>query len=99
MRLTEDKVRRIAERLHDELAQRGLLSYKEVRGVKPGEGRAARVKAIYEFIVDDLRQEEEIDAEVEKILGSYSREIRGTERDILFRKHKEEIARRRGYIL
>jgi|HigsolmetaAR201D_1030396.scaffolds.fasta_scaffold28048_2 Protein of unknown function (DUF507). len=99
MRLSEDKVRRIAERLHDELAERGLLAYKEPRGAKPGTGRAARVKAIYDFIVADLRREEEIDAEVEKVLASYSREIRGTERDILFRKHKEEIARKRGYIL
>lgn len=99
MRLTEDKVRRIAERLHDELAERGLLAYKESLGVRPGAGRAARVKAIYEFIVGDLRGEEEIDAEVERILATYSREIKGTERDILFRKHKEEVARKRGYIL
>jgi hypothetical protein len=99
MRLTEDKVRRIAERLHDELEQRGLLAYKEVPGARPGVGRAARVKAIYDFIVADLKREEEIDAEVERILASYSREIKGTERDILFRKHKEEVARKRGYDL
>ena len=99
MRLTEDKIRRIAERLHDELAQRGLLAYKDAPGSKPGQGRAARVKAIYEFIVADLRQEEEIDAEVERILDSYSRDLKGTERDVLFRKHKEEVARKRGYIL
>lgn len=99
MRLTEDKIRRIAERLHDELAERGLLAYKERAGARPGEGRAARVKAIHDFIVTDLRREEEIDAEVERILDSYSREIKGTERDILFRKHKEEIVRKRGLIL
>ena len=99
MRLTEDKIRRIAERLHDELAQHGLLAYKEAPGARPGEGRAARVKAIYEFIVADLRQEEEIDAEVERILDTYSRGLKGTERDVLFRKHKEEVARKRGYII
>jgi hypothetical protein len=99
MRLSEDKVRRIAERLHDELAQRGLLEYQDQRGTKPGTGRAARVKAIYDFIIEDMRREEEIDAEVEKVLASYSREIKGTERDILFRKHKEDIARKKGYIL
>jgi hypothetical protein len=99
MRLSEDKVRRIAERLHDELAQQGLLEYREPAGARAGTGRAARVKAIYEFIVADLRLEEEIDAEVEKVLATYSREIKGTERDILFRKHKEDIARKRGYIL
>jgi hypothetical protein len=99
MRLSEDKVRRIAERLHDELEQRGLLAYKDPRGVKPNEGRAARVKEIYDFIVQDLQREAEIDAEVEQILNSYSREIKGTERDVLFRKHKEDVARKRGYII
>ncbi|NTU84741.1 MAG: DUF507 family protein [Chloroflexales bacterium] len=99
MRLTEDKVRRIAERLHDELDQKGLLEYREPAGARVGTGRAARVKAIFDFIVADLRLEEEIDAEVEKVLATYSRDIKGTERDILFRKHKEEIARKRGYIL
>ena len=99
MRLTEDKIRRIAERLHDELAQQGLLAYKEVPRARPGEGRAARVKAIYEFIVADLRQEEEIDAEVERILATYSRELKAAERDVLYRKHKEEVARKRGYVL
>jgi hypothetical protein len=99
MRLSEDKVRRIAERLHDELEKRGLLAYKERPGAKSGVGRAARVKHIYAYIVEDLRREEEIDAEVEQILNSYSREIKGTERDILFRKHKEDIARKKGYVL
>ena len=45
------------------------------------------------------RFEETSPAEVERILSTYSREIKGTERDILFRKHKEEVARKRGYIL
>ncbi|MCG8349479.1 MAG: hypothetical protein MI924_17065 [Chloroflexales bacterium] len=99
MRLSEDKVRRIAERLHDELEQQGLLRYKERLGAKHGEGRAARVKHLYDYIVTDLQQEAEIDAEVEQVLATYSRDIKGTERDILFRKHKEEIARKRGYIL
>ncbi|MFP4440438.1 MAG: DUF507 family protein [Chloroflexaceae bacterium] len=99
MRLSEDKVRRIAERLQDELAQRGLVAYKERPGARPGEGRAERVKRIYEFIIADLRQEDELDAEVEQILDTYSRGLKGTERDILFRKHKEELARKRGYVL
>jgi hypothetical protein len=99
MRLTEDKIRKIAEELHDGLERRGLLEYKDPRGSRPGAGRAARVKEIYDFIVADLRKEEEIDAEVERILATYSRELKGTERDILFRKHKEEVARKRGYTL
>ena len=99
MRLTEDKIRRIAESLHDGLEQQGLLEYKDARGSKPGTGRALRIKEIYDFIVADLRKEEEIDAEVERILDTYSRGLKGTERDVLFRKHKEEVARKKGYIL
>ncbi|MEI6779051.1 MAG: hypothetical protein WCK70_19285 [Chloroflexales bacterium] len=99
MRLSEDKVRRIAERLHDELEKRGLLAYKERTGSRRGEGRASRVKHLYAYIVEDLRREDEIDAEVEQILASYSRDIKGTERDILFRKHKEDVARKKGYVL
>ncbi|MEN9937480.1 MAG: hypothetical protein RLZZ387_4059 [Chloroflexota bacterium] len=99
MRLSEDKIRRVAERLHDELAQRGMLAYKDPAGTKAGVGRAARVKAIYEFIIADLAKEAEIDAEVDRILATYSRELKGTERDVLFRKHKEEVARKKGYVL
>ncbi|MBC8161011.1 MAG: DUF507 family protein [Roseiflexaceae bacterium] len=99
MRLSEDKIRRIAERLHDELAQRGLLAYKEPKDAKAGTARAARVKEIYDFIVADLMIEAEIDVEAERVLDTYQRTLKATERDILFRKHKEEIARKRGYVL
>ena len=99
MRLTEDKIRRIAESLHDGLEQQGLLEYKDARGAKPGTGRALRIKEIYDFIISDLRKEEEIDAEVERILDTYSRELKGTERDVMFRKHKQEVARKKGYIV
>jgi hypothetical protein len=99
MRLTEDKIRRIAESLHDGLEQQGILEYKDARGAKPGTSRALRIKEIYDFIVADLRKEEEIDAEVERILDTYSRGLKGTERDVLFRKHKQEVARKKGYII
>ena len=99
MRLSEDKIRRIAERLHDELAEKGLLAYRDPATMRAGTGRALRVKQIYDFIAADLRIEEEIEREAEKMVDSYSRTIRGTERDILLRKHKEEIARRRGYTI
>ena len=99
MRLSEDKIRRIAERLHDELEQRELLAYKDAKGTKAGTGRAARVKEIYDFIIADLVVETDIDVEVERILNTYQRVLKPTERDILFRKHKEEVARKRGYVL
>ncbi len=95
MRLSEDKVRRIAERIVDEMQERGLLAYTR----KEPAARSARIKAVYDVIMADLQIEEEIDREVDRVLGTYSRTLKATERDILFRKHKEEIARRRNFEL
>ncbi len=95
MRLTPEKIGRIAEVIVDALLEREALVLR-----RPGRsGRAALVAAIRDLIVSDLRLEEEIDAEAERVLASYRRQIVGTERDILFRKIKEEIAARRGYTL
>ena len=95
MRLSEDKVRRIAERVIDEMQEQGLLSYVG-RDIS---SRSARVKAIYDVIMADLQLEAEIDQEVDRVLATYSRTLRASERDILYRKHKEEIARRRNFEL
>jgi hypothetical protein len=95
MRLSEDKVRRIAERVVDELAEQGLVEYTS----RTSDARAIRVKAVYETIIADLKAEEEIDAEVDRILGTYSRTLRPVEQDVLRRKHKEEVARKRGFEL
>ena len=95
MRLSPDKVGRLAEQVVDALVAKGAISLQ-----RPGKaGRAGLVAAIRDLVMADLRVEEEIDAEAERILGSYKRQIVGTERDILFRKTKEEIAARKGYIL
>lgn len=99
MRLTEEKIYRIAERLHDELHERGLLIYKDPVGTKPQAARGLRIRAIVDYITADLRIEDSIDVEAEKVLDSYQRTLRPSERDILRRKHKEEIARRRDYEL
>jgi hypothetical protein len=93
MRLSEDKVRRIAERVVDEMQERGLVSYP----ANDPSSRVARVKVVYEVIIADLLLEEEINQEVERVLSTYSRTLRASERDILYRKHKEEIARRRNF--
>ena len=95
MRLSEDKVRRIAERVVDELAERGLVDYTS----RDAGARAARVKVIYQVIIDDLQAEQEIDAEVDRILATYSRTLKPVEQDVLRRKHKEDVARKRGFIL
>ena len=95
MRLSEDKVRRIAERVVDGLEERRLVAYVPNDSVS----RSARVKAVYDVIMADLQIENEIDQEVDRVLATYSRTLKATERDILYRKHKEEIARRRNFEL
>jgi len=95
MRLSPDKIGRLAEVVVDALVEKKALRLR-----RPGQaGRAAVVAVVRDLIAADLRIEEEIDAEAERILASYKRQIVGTERDILFRKTKEEIAARKGYIL
>jgi hypothetical protein len=95
MRLSEDKVRRIAERVVDELAADGLVQY-----TQPGQdARALRVKAVYAVIIADLEIEQAIDVEVDRILDTYSRKLKPIEQDVLRRKHKEEVARKRGFVL
>ena len=95
MRLSEDKVRRIAERIVDEMQERDLIAYPR----KDAAARGARVKAVYDVIMANLELEAEIDREVDRVLATYSRTLKATERDILYRKHKEEIARRRNFEL
>lgn len=95
MRLSMEKIGRIGEVVVETLLEKGALTLN-----RPGRrGQAALVATIRDLIADDLRIEDTIDTEVERILASYSRQIVGTERDILFRKTKEEVAERRGYIL
>lgn len=95
MRLSEDKVRRIAERIVDDLAARGLVEYTD----SGQNARALRVKAVYAVIIADLEAESAIDDEVDRILETYSRKLKPVEQDVLRRKHKEEVARKRGFIL
>jgi hypothetical protein len=95
MRLSENKVRRIAERIVDELEQQQVLSYTQ----QGPAFRSQRIKAVYELIMADMAAEAEIDQEVDRVLTTYSRTLRANERDILYRKHKEEIARRRNFEL
>lgn len=95
MRLSPEKIGRLAEVIVDALADKKGLTLR-----RPGQaGRATVVAAVRDLVTADLRVEEDIDAEAERVLASYKRQIVGTERDILFRKTKEEIAARRGYIL
>jgi hypothetical protein len=93
VRLTENRVRQIADRVVEALLDRELLDY-------AGRLDALTVK-VEKVILEDLAFEDRIDAEAAARLGSYSREITpGTaEWMILMEKAKEELAIKYGYVL
>ena len=94
MRLSEEKIERIAQELADRLDSREDL----VR-ILGDPGRLERDLA--RFLVADLRIEDEITQEALAQMETYSRDIvqGSTEWELLLAKHKDEIAARRGYTL
>ena len=52
-------------------------------------------------ILDDLREEDDIDAEVDRLLEQHAREIdaESMDHEILRRKFRDQIARQRGFTL
>lgn len=94
MRLSEEKVARIAQELADRLDSDPDL----VRI----QGDLRRLERdMVRFLIADLRIEDEITQEAMARMQKYSRDIpHGTiEWELLLAKHKEEIAARRGYVL
>jgi hypothetical protein len=94
MRLSEEKIERIAENLADMLESREDL-------IEIGGDRRQLERDLVRFIVADLKIEDEITQEALARMETYSREVPPgtTEWTVLLAKHKEEIAARRGYVL
>jgi hypothetical protein len=93
MRLSEEKIEKIAGDLADMLEDRGdLIRF---------QGNPRLDREIARFIVADLRIEDEINQEAMARMETYSREMAHgtTEWTILLEKHKNEIAARRGYVI
>jgi hypothetical protein len=93
MRLSEEKIEKIAGELADMLEDRGDLVRLK--------GNPRLDRDIARFIVADLRIEDEINQEAMARMETYSREMDHgtTEWAILLDKHKKEIAARRGYVI
>jgi hypothetical protein len=93
MRLSEDRVFVVAELMVNKMLENEVISEPENENLL--------VQQIAGWIIDDLKMEDEIDREARKILRSYSKPIEenSEEWDILFRKTKEELAERKGYVL
>lgn len=89
MRFSRERVFHLAARCTEE-----LLATEGVVALRPAEEIRAEVART---LGDEARVEESIDAEVRKILGSYSRPLPegSPEWEVLYQKTREEVYRRR----
>jgi hypothetical protein len=93
MRLSEDRINSIAGQIVEHLINGKVIQYK---GMRP-----RLVALVGRVMMNDLRIEDEINAEVERSIESMKRQVpRGSaEWNSIFFQKKEELARRRNYII
>jgi len=93
LRLSANKIEYLADRILDLLQESDLIHL------------SANVEAVWKTVADtifaDMREEADIDAEVEALLAKHKYEIQNLEMDVsdLRRKFKREVARKRGFTL
>ncbi len=93
MRLSKEQIEKIARQVLDNLKKKGLVVFK------------AREAVVLERIIDiftaDIRKEDELDREVEKILSQHTGEIESGRIDYrkMFNMIKHRLARERGMVL
>jgi hypothetical protein len=92
---------RLSSRKIEYLADRILSMCQENEQVHLNTNVETVWKTIADTIFANMRQEEEIDDEVETLLARHKYEIQGFEMDVsdLRRKFKREVARKRGFTL
>jgi hypothetical protein len=93
MRLSDDRIQNIAGQMADHLIEEKKVQFSGLR--------TSLVTAIARVIMNDLKIEAEINTEAERMIESMKRKIpRGSaEWNSIFFEKKEELARRRNYIL
>jgi len=93
MRLSDDRIQYLADQMADHLTHNKLIRFTGMR--------TSLVTVIARVITNDLKIEDEINAEVERMIESMQRKIpRGSaEWTSIFFQKKEELARRRNYII
>ena len=92
MRLTKNQIQFLGYRITDDL---------QVAGHIDPEDPNALMDAIVDLITEDLRQEDDLNEEVRKVLDDYGEEIRtgGVEYREMFKLVKKRLARKREIIL
>lgn len=93
MRLSEDRIHFIAAQVAKELIETKQITY--------GGSRIVLESEIARVILEDLRVEDEIDREVVDMIDSMQRKVPhgSAEWQAIYMQKKEEIAKRRNYIL
>ena len=93
MRLSDDRIQSIAGKIADHLTQQKMIRFEGLR--------TSLVTLIARVVTNDLKIEDEINAEVERMIESMQRTIpRGSaEWTSIFMQKKEELARRHHYII
>jgi len=93
MRLTRNKVHSLAEKIVAMLDEDPEAEYLT--------SRPDVESAIAGAILADLEEEEEIDGEVEEMLSEYQRQIegQGMDAELLRRKFKDQLAKKRGFVV
>lgn len=93
MRLSEERIHFIADQIIESLLGKGMIE------ITMPQNKLRREISL--VIIKDLRIEDEIDQEVMRIIASMQRDIPedSPEWHSIFRQKKDELARRRNYIL
>ncbi len=92
MRLTRSQIQFLGYRITDDL---------QVAGMIDPEDPNALMDSIVELITENLRQEDELNEEVRKVLDKHGEQIRttGAEYREMFKLVKKRMAREQGIIL
>lgn len=92
---------RLSNRKIEHLGKRVLKLMQEDPCIHPADNTDLVLRAVEDALIDNLRTEEEIDQEVEKLLAQNVNEIRAMEMDVgaLRSKMKREMARKRRFVL
>ena len=93
MRLSEPKIRYLSEKMATWLADR-----EDTELLVSREALAGEIGSVFR---EEMRVEEELDEEVERVLGQYRKQIDSQNMDIevLRQKIKRQLAREKGIIL
>jgi hypothetical protein len=94
MRMSRERLFSLADRIiGDLLASEGVV----VRGIADDKVRGQLRTEVFRVLEDETKLEESIDQEVRRTLSSYSRPVPegSAEWEILYRKTRDEVQRRR----